>query len=167
MTSAIPDMPMPPMPTKWIVPISVPIAFMPALRCPLEGLQGHSGRAHQQWRRALQQFARPGRPGRCVACGRPTDRARSAALESACGSPAMASICLASSSGVNSVLRDHASTACLGHFASVCSLMIVGRDRQRHQDRRPSRGGQFGNGRRSGPRNDQMRLASRSGMSSI
>src|SRR6476469_11159551 len=28
MTSAIPDMPMPPMPTKWIVPMSVPSAFI-------------------------------------------------------------------------------------------------------------------------------------------
>jgi hypothetical protein len=29
----MPDMPMPPMPMKWILPISVPIAFMPAPPC--------------------------------------------------------------------------------------------------------------------------------------
>src|SRR4051812_12396377 len=44
-TSAIPDMPMPPMPMKWMVPMSVPTPFMPRRRSGIgsvgDGSQDH------------------------------------------------------------------------------------------------------------------------------
>ncbi len=43
MTSAIPDMPMPPMPTKWMVPMSVPKAFIMPARRLRERLRGDAG----------------------------------------------------------------------------------------------------------------------------
>ena len=109
--------------------------------------------------RRRRQSARPGRRGRCVACGRPTDSARSAALAQRLRdrrrSPRSA---LPSTSRREFILRDHPRPAGLGHFARVDGLVIVGRDRQRNEDRRPPRRGQLGDGRGAGPGDDQMRL---------
>src|SRR6476619_6037073 len=45
-TSAIPDMPMPPMPMKWMVPMSVPTPFIPTLRRSGIGSLGDWGQHH-------------------------------------------------------------------------------------------------------------------------
>ena len=150
---------MPPMPTKWIVPMSVPSAFHagtpPAGErrgCALCGAgptcDGASPSPMRSTRSARSR----------AACGRPTDSARAAALASACGSAAIASIWRASTSRGELVLRDRPRAAGLGHFARIGGLVVVGRRRQRDQDRRPARGGQLGDRRGAGAGDDQMRL---------
>ena len=58
---------------------------------------------------------------------------------------------------MNLRLRDHPRAAGLGHFAGVGGLVVVGRARQRHQDRRPAGRGQLGDGRGAGAGDDEMR----------
>ena len=93
-----------------------------------------------------------------AACGRPTDRARAAALLSATGSAAIASIWRASTSGVKLRLLDRPRAAGLDHFARVGGLVIVGRRGERDQDRGAPGGGQLGDGRSAGAADHQMRV---------
>ena len=108
-------------------------------------------------RRDRGRSARRGRRGPSPRrAGRPLC-ARSAALASAPGSRPSFCICLASSTGVNLRLRDHPRAAGLGHLARIGGLVVVGRARQRHQDRRAAGRGQLGDGRGAGAGDDEMR----------
>ncbi len=94
-----------------------------------------------------------------VACGRPTDSARSAALAERLRIARNRFDLLGQHFRRELGLLDHPCPARLGHFARIGGLMVVRGDRQRDEDCRPSGGGQFGDGRGPCPGNDQMRLA--------
>ena len=158
MTSAMPDMPMPPMPTKWIVPRSVPSAFM--REHPDGSFSPDAGRQAEPDLDRSEAVADPldevGEVARGVRA--PDRNARAAALIRDCGSSAITMIWRASTSGLNSGLRDRPRTARIADVASVRSLMIVGRRWIRDQDCGPSSRSQLRNGRRARARNHQMRF---------
>ena len=140
-TSAMPDMPMPPMPTKWMVPMESGKALM--RRAP-GGPRGASA-------------FRRGRPGRRrrrggPACARPR---RHAASSRRCepGASAVRS----SAAGVKSGCGDQRHAPAATSARGIGALMIVDRDRQRHQDRRPAGHREFGHGGGAGAGDHQMR----------
>ena len=60
--------------------------------------------------------------------------------------------------GIEAFLADHARAAGFRQFAGVGGLVIIGRDRQRNEDRRPPDGSKFGDGRCPGAADEQMRI---------
>ena len=167
MTSAMPDMPMPPMPTKWMVPMSVPIAFNiegPAKDAVMRHSIGELGadtrgqlRTHQRRREA---FANPLDEVGEVARGvRPPDRQRALGGIVERDRVGRHRLDLAGEHVRREAgLLDGARAARFGHFARIGGLVVVGRGRKRDQDRRTPGGGQLGDGRRAGAANHQMRV---------
>src|SRR4051794_9865481 len=152
----MPDMPMPPIPTKWIVPRSVPKAFI------IEGVsnkdwpssRGHaSGEGGADTRSQSRADQNRGEPvanaldevGEIARGVRPTDRKRSRSGIVERNRIGGHGLDLPSQDfGREAFLLDRARTTCVGHLARVGGLMIVGRGGERDQDCRSARGGQLG-----------------------
>ena len=137
--------------------MSVPNAFMPGTRranAKLPLCDGRRGRPRPAKRR--RRSVRPGRRGRARrAGGRPTRRAPRHWPAPAARRPAPPSAWRARRG--EAVLRDHPRAAGPRHLARIGGLVIVGRARQRDEDRRAARRGQLGDGRGAGAGDDQMR----------
>ena len=138
---------MPPMPTKWIVPMESGKALMRRFSC----------RATIRLTRASTE---PGQTS-AAASGAGLRRGGGRAArggERARGVRAAAANRLARATpGVKSRLRHHRCAACLGQGARIGRLVIVDRTRQRHQDRRASGNRQFRNGGGAGARDHKVR----------
>ena len=156
----MPDMPMPPMPTKWIVPMSVPIAFiMPAwLRRERRAVtRGAERRADRDRRNAVAdpldqvgEIARRMRTADRQSARRgivERDRVHRQRLDLP-----------REHVGREVALRDRARAAGLDHLARVGGLVIVGRRGERDEDRGPPGRAQLGDGRRARPADHQMRV---------
>ncbi len=145
-------MPMPPMPTKWIVPISVATPFMRLL--PPNWFSFVPCRPATPY--AANRGSRPDRPDRSPPRAvRNCARAPPHSPAPPGRGPASASAWRVRRREIT--LRDSPRAARLRHLTRVHRLVVVGRRGQRHQDRRAARNRQLGQRRGPGPRDDQMR----------
>src|SRR5258707_1345014 len=146
-TSAMPDMPMPPMPTKWIVPRSVPIAFIMRARPPPGTARGcvRRGPGPPRPERDLADLAE--RVGEVPRGMRPADR-----QGARCGIGERDRIGghrldLPRQDGRREVrLLDRPGAAGMDHLARIGGLVVVSRRGIGNEDRGAPRRGQLGDG---------------------
>ena len=132
----MPLMPMPPMPMKWIGPMSRG-SFM----------ADRSSRSSRSTRSASRSAASPA----------PCARAAAAIATSFCGALASALISTASRAGVKSSWGRRSAPPARRQHAGIGGLVLVERVRQRHQDRGPPDRRQLGHGGGAGARHHEMR----------